>query len=95
MNCHLLSGPDLLKTSLVGIFMRLREEKIALSGEVEAMFSQVAVPPEDQVVLRFMRCQSPESDTKGYQYQRHIFGAKCAPTRSNTTKSIFELLPLL
>ena len=31
--------------------MRFREEKIALSADIEAMFSQVAVPKEDQPVL--------------------------------------------
>ena len=43
LNSHLLSGPDLLNT-LVGIFMRFREEKVTLSGDIEAMFNQVAVP---------------------------------------------------
>ena len=53
MNSHLVSGPDLLN-NLVGIFMRFREEKVALSGDIEAMFNQVAVPPEDQAALRFL-----------------------------------------
>ena len=82
LNSLLLSGPDMLN-NLVGILMRFREEKIALSGDIEAMFNQVAVPPEDQVVLRFLWRQSSESETEVYQYLRHIFGAKCAPTCSN------------
>ena len=53
LNSHLVSGPDLLN-NLVGIFMRFREEKVALSGDIEAMFNQVAVPPEDQAALRFL-----------------------------------------
>ena len=82
MNSHLVSGPDLLN-SVVGIFMRFREENVALSGDIEAMFNQVAVPPEDQAALRFLWRQSPESEIEVYQYLRHIFGAKCAPTCSN------------
>ncbi|KAL9977438.1 hypothetical protein ACROYT_G014841 [Oculina patagonica] len=82
LNSQLLSGPDLLN-NLVGIFMRFREEKVALSGDIEAMFNQVAVPEEDQASLRFLWRQSPESPTEVYQYVRHIFGAKCAPTCSN------------
>ena len=82
LNSHLLSGPDLLN-NLVGIFMRFREEKVALSGDIEAMFNQVAVPDTDQVALRFLWRQSPESPIEVYQYVRHIFGAKCAPTCSN------------
>lgn len=47
------------------------------------MFNEVAVPSEDQVALRFLWRKSPKSDTEVYQYQRHIFGAKCALTCSN------------
>ena len=82
LNDHLITGPDLLN-SLTGIFMRFREEKIALSADIEAMFSQVAVPKEDQPVLRFLWRDSTDSGTETYQYQRHIFGAKCAPTCAN------------
>ena len=82
LNSHLVGGPDLLN-NLVGIFKRFREEKVALSGDIEAMFNQVAVPPEDQAALRFLWRQSPESEIEVYQYLRHIFGAKCAPTCSN------------
>ena len=53
MNSHLVSGPCLLN-SVAGIFVRFREEKVALSGDIEAMFNQVAVPPEDQAALRFL-----------------------------------------
>lgn len=63
--------------------MRFREEKVALSGDIEAMFNQVAVPPEDQAALRFLWRQSSESEIEVYQYLRHIFRAKCAPTCSN------------
>ena len=47
------------------------------------MFNKVAVPPEDQAALRFLWHQSPESGIEVYQYLRHIFRAKCAPTCSN------------
>ena len=53
LNSHLLSGPDLLN-NLVGVFMRSREEKVALLGDIEAMFNQVAVPEADQVTPRFL-----------------------------------------
>ncbi|XP_028413784.1 uncharacterized protein LOC114536629 [Dendronephthya gigantea] len=46
LNDHLIAGPDLLN-SLIGVFMRFREEKIALSADIEAMFNQVAVPEDD------------------------------------------------
>ena len=46
--------------------MRFREEKVALSGDIEAMFNQVAVPEADQVALRFLWRQSPESAIEVY-----------------------------
>ena len=82
LNDHLIADPDLLN-SLTGVFMRFREEKIALSADIGAMFNQVAVAKEDQPVLRFLWRDSPDSETEVYQYERHIFGAKCAPTCSN------------
>ena len=63
--------------------MRFREEKVALSGDIETMFNQVAVPEAGQGALRFLWRQSPESPIEVYQYVRHIFGEKYAPTCSN------------
>lgn len=81
LNDH-LSGPDLLQ-NLIEIFMRFRKEKVALSADIEAMFNQVSVPEQDQVALRFLRRRSSELPTEVYQYVRHIFGVKCAPTCAN------------
>ena len=63
--------------------MRSREEKVALLGDIEAMFNQVAVPEADQVTPRFLQRQSPESAIEVYQFVRHTFGAKCAPACSS------------
>ena len=82
LNDHLSSGPDLLN-SLVGILMRFRQELIAMSADIEAMFNQVVVPEEDQSVLRFVWRRTPEDRVDVYQYVSHIFGAKCSPTCSN------------
>ena len=75
LNSHLLRGPDLLK-NLVGTFMRFREEKVALSGDIEAMFNQVVVPNADQVALRFLRRElsSPACSTSSL-HKLHIFTA--------------------
>ena len=53
------------------------------SGDIEAMFNQVAVLEADQIAIRFLWRQSPESAIEVYQFVRHIFGAKCSPTCSN------------
>ena len=79
---HLIADPDLLN-SLTGIFIRFREGKIVLSADIEAIFNQVAVQKDDQAVLRFLWRDSPGSETNTYQYQTHIFGAKCSPSCAN------------
>ena len=82
LNDQLLTGPNLLN-SLIGILMRFREERVALSAEIESMLSQVVVPAEDQTVLRFLWREHQSSAPDVYQYCRHIFGAKSSPTSVN------------
>ena len=58
LNDCLSSGPDLLN-SLAGILMRFRQELVAVSADIEAMFNQVVVPKDDKVVLRFLWRKNP------------------------------------
>ena len=53
MNDHLYTGPDVLN-SLIGILIRFRQERIAVVGDVEAMYHRVQVYDEDQQFLRFL-----------------------------------------
>ena len=82
LNDQLLASPDLL-ISLIGILVRFREERIAFCADIEAMFSQVAVQPGDQVVLRFLWRESSDSPVSVYQFLRHISGAKSFPASAN------------
>ncbi|XP_064632813.1 uncharacterized protein LOC135491092 [Lineus longissimus] len=52
LNSQLLQGPD-YTNSLLGVLLRFREYHIAIVGDIEAMFLQVAVPDEDSDSLRF------------------------------------------
>ena len=82
LNDKLLSGPDLLQ-SLIGIFFRFREQEIALSADLEAMFLQVDVPNDDSRCLRFLWREDLERRLEVYEYTRHVFGAKSSPTCAN------------
>ena len=53
LNDVLLADPDLL-ASLMGILARFRENKYAMSADIEEMFLQVEVKPEDRKFLRFL-----------------------------------------
>ena len=58
LNGFLLTGLDLLQ-NLIGIIFRIREQKIAITPDLEAMFLQVNVLPEDCNVLQFLWRKNP------------------------------------
>ena len=82
MNKSLIIGPDLLQ-NLVGIIFRFREKPFGMSADIEAMFLQVQVPPEDAKCLRFAWRENQSDDISTYEHTRHIFGAKDSPTCAN------------
>ncbi|KAG1671110.1 hypothetical protein GQR58_016564 [Nymphon striatum] len=53
LNDYLLPGPN-LNNNMVGVLLRFREEQIALSADIRAMFHQVKVHPDDVHALRFL-----------------------------------------
>ena len=53
LNDQLLQGPDITNT-LIGVLTCFREESIALMADIEAMFHQVRVRPDDCDALRFL-----------------------------------------
>ena len=73
---NLLKGPDLL-SNLTGVILRFRENKLALSADIEQMFMQVKVAPEDRKFLRFLWNNDGRIET--YEYTSHIFGATDSP----------------
>ena len=83
LNDQLLQGPDLMN-NLVGVLIRFRQFAVALIADIEAMFHQVKVQPEDCDVLRFLLwnddCQKPLEE---YKMLVHIFGAKSSPCCAN------------
>ena len=53
LNDQLYQGPD-LANSLTRVLIRFREEEIAITADLEAMFHQVKVLPRDADALRFL-----------------------------------------
>ena len=84
LNDQLLQRPDLTNT-LVGVLTRFREEPIALMSDVEAMFHQVRVHPDDCNALRFLWW--PDGDlnkpAKEFQMTVHLFGGTSSPSCAN------------
>ena len=84
LNDRLLQGPD-LTNSLVGVLTRFREDPVAFMGDVEAMFHQVKVPPEQHDYLRFLWWPDGnlEADLEEYRMVVHLFGAVSSPSVAN------------
>ena len=77
-----MSGPDLL-LNLVLLFSRFREHEISMMADIEAMFLQVKVPPDDYKNLSFLWRKTFNIVVEVYGYTRHRFGAKISPLCAN------------
>ena len=75
LNDALLTGPDLL-CNLHGL-LRFRQYSVAITADIEAMFMQIGIQPQDQDYLRFLWTQN--GNEKIFKYNRLIFGATCSP----------------
>jgi len=83
LNDNLLQGPCLIN-DLTGVLIRFREEQLAFTADVEAMFHQVHVSEEDTEALRFLWWpDSLDDPPEEYKMTVHIFGAKSSPCCAN------------
>ena len=84
LNDSLLQGPD-LTNDLLDVLLRFREEQVAFTADIEAMFYQVKVPEEDRDFLRFLWW--PDGDLSSspatYRMTVHLFGACSSPSCAN------------
>ncbi|KAL3981342.1 small subunit ribosomal protein S12 [Sarotherodon galilaeus] len=81
LNGQLLQGPNLTST-LIGVLTRFRQEPVAVMADVEAMFHQVKVPPEDTDLLRFLWWPNGDLNQAlvAYKMVVHLFGATPSPS---------------
>ena len=81
LNDVLLQGPDLLN-GLVGVLARFRSESVALASDIESMFQQVKVNPEDRDSLKFLWWLNGDSskDPEAHRMTVHLFGATSSPS---------------
>ena len=81
LNDKLMTGPDLVN-KLFKVLLRFRKNKIAIVSDVEAMFYQVLVDPEDKDSLRFLWWPGGNLDLEPIPHRMrvHLFGAKSSPS---------------
>ena len=84
LNDMLWKGPD-LTSSLTGVLLRFRKNKIAVSGDIEKMFYNVQVPKKDRTYLRFLWYDDDDFDLEPTHYWLtvHLFGASSSPAIAN------------
>ena len=84
LNKHHLQGPDLTNT-LQGVLCRFREERVAFTCDIEAMFCQVRVNEEHRDCLRFLWWPDgvTSEEPVDYRMRVHLFGATSSPGCSN------------
>ena len=75
LNQQLLQGPYLLH-NLVGVLCRFRKEKVTLVADIEAMYHQVKVRPEDHKYLQFLWCPG-ENDGSVAEYCWQVLPFRC------------------
>ena len=84
LNQQLLQGPD-LTNQLQGVLLRWRREPVAVTADIEAMFYQVKVAPEDCDMLRFLWWPGGQitNEIQEYRMKVHVFGAVSSPSCAN------------
>ena len=83
LNNQLHQGPD-LTNSLISVLLRFRQDLVALVADIEGMFNQVKVRPEDADALRFLWWKDSNLERPSeFQMTSHIFGATDSPSCAN------------
>jgi hypothetical protein len=81
LNDRLLQGPE-MTNKLVGVLSRFRQDPVAFTADIEAMFCQVMVSPAHRDFLRFLWWRDGDYDEVIEEYQMlvHPFGATSSPS---------------
>ena len=84
LNDHLLPGPNLV-TGLVGILLRFREGRFAMTADIEKMYYQVRIPENHRDFLRFLWFRDGDllCEPEEFRLKVHVFGATSSPSCSN------------
>ena len=84
LNDQLLQGPD-LTNSLFGVLQRFCQEPVALFSDIEGMFHQVKVDPQDSDAFRFSWWPNDDLSEQPIEYriEVHLFGSTSSPSCAN------------
>lgn len=80
LNSSLLQGPD-LTNNLLGVLLRFRKERVAITGDIEQMFHMFHIDEEHRNFVRFIwfRDNDPTKSLQDYRMCVHLFGNSPSP----------------
>ncbi|XP_075150527.1 uncharacterized protein LOC142224630 [Haematobia irritans] len=78
LNDVLLTGPT-LQTDLISTVLNWRQYKYVFCGDIQKMYRQILVHPNDRPYQRVLHQNSPNGIVKDYQLNTVTFGLNCAP----------------
>ncbi|XP_056001163.1 uncharacterized protein LOC130048455 [Ostrea edulis] len=81
LNSSLLQGPD-LTNNLVGVLLRFRKERVAITGDIEQMFHMFRLDEENRNFVRFIWFgnNDPTKPLRNYRMCVHLFGNSPSPS---------------
>ena len=91
LNQNLLPGPDLLN-NLVSVLIRFHQGMYVVMADIEKMFHQIFVSPNDTNALRFLWRKSPDEIVSDYKMLVHIFGKVDLPCCVNWALKVLEMV---
>ena len=80
LNENLLQGPD-ENNKIIGVLTRFRHGEVGFVADIECMFHQFYVPPEQRDFLRFFWWSEndPTKPLTTFRAKVHVFGNRCSP----------------
>lgn len=78
LNQHLHTGPNLLP-HLPDILLRWRQHRFVFATDIEKMYRQIEVHPEDQDLQRIFWRESAADELKAFRLNTVTYGLACAP----------------
>ncbi|XP_075162899.1 uncharacterized protein LOC142235534 [Haematobia irritans] len=78
LNDTLHCGPS-LQNDLVNLLLQWRFYKVVFNSDIEKMYRQILIDPQQTQFQKILYRSSPESDISEYELQTVTFGVNCAP----------------
>ena len=78
LNKSCYQGPD-LNNLLLGVLLRFRRDRFALTTDIEAMFMQIKIAQKDRNALRFL-WRNHRGEVQQFHMTSHLFGGIWCPS---------------